>query len=265
MTPHSLMSSNAGEHYPVSNLFLEEDGPQPPKTLGTPAEVLANLRPLRENNTPLLIRFVERKQRYQSFLVELNREKGWMALDELIPSEGDRLMLAGEAFQVEGFYEGARIVWKSDSPVQVSELDGARCYWVPLPAEIIYHQRRNAFRAHPVGFGVDSSLSGGTLKNTLTGLLLDMSATGCRLSFKGDAQSHLQPSEVYDQLVIKLPFGTVTSAAELRHVFFDEKQNLTFCGLRFHRMSGLTQRQIERFVYQLQREARRDQTVDRFR
>ncbi|MEW6310093.1 MAG: pilus assembly protein PilZ, partial [Pseudomonadota bacterium] len=31
-----------------------------------------------------------------------------------------------------------------------------------------------------------------------------------------------------------------------------------------HRLAGLTQRQIERFVYQLQREARRDQAADRF-
>jgi c-di-GMP-binding flagellar brake protein YcgR len=32
---------------------------------------------------------------------------------------------------------------------------------------------------------------------------------------------------------------------------------MTFAGLRFHRMGGLEQRQVERFVYQLQREARR--------
>ena len=248
----------------MSNPFFEEEGPQPPKILRTPTEVFAHLRPLQEYSTPLLIRFIERNQRYQSFLVELNREKGWIALDELIPSDGDRLIAAGEPFQIEGFHEGARIAWKSDGTVHPSELDGARCYWVPLPAEITYHQRRNAFRAQPTGQRVDISLSGSTLKNPLEGNLLDMSATGCKLSFKGDVQSRLHPGQVYDQLAIKLPFGTVTSAAELRHVLFDEKQNLTFCGLRFHQMSGLAQRQIERFVYQLQREARRDQTTDRF-
>lgn len=248
----------------MSNPFFDEEGPQPPKMLRTPTEVFAHLRPLQEHNTPLLIRFVERNQRYQSFLVELNREKGWIALDELIPSDGDRLMAAGEAFQIEGFHEGARIAWKSDGPIHLSELEGARCYWVPLPAELTYHQRRNAFRAQPVGQLVETQLNGSPLKSALQGILLDMSATGCKLSFKGDVQSRLNPGQVYDQLAIKLPFGTVTSAAELRHVLFDEKQNLTFCGLRFYQMSGLAQRQIERFVYQLQREARRDQTVGRF-
>lgn len=56
----------------------------------------------------------------------------------------------------------------------------------------------------------------------------------------------------------KLPFGTVQTAVELRHLVVNEKLDTTFCGLRFHRISGPTQRQIERFVYQLQREARRD-------
>ncbi|WP_171730035.1 PilZ domain-containing protein, partial [Shigella sp. FC2125] len=88
-------------------------------------------------------------------------------------------------------------------------------------------------------------------------VLLDISATGCRLSIKGDQQSCLQTGQVYE-LSTKLPIGTVQTAVELRHLVIDEKLNTTFCGLRFHRISGPTQRQIERLVYQLQREARRD-------
>ncbi|MCY1534959.1 Flagellar brake protein YcgR [compost metagenome] len=49
----------------------------------------------------------------------------------------------------------------------------------------------------------------------------------------------------------------MTTAVELRHVQYEEKLDTTFAGVRFHRMSGLEQRQVERFVYQLQREARR--------
>jgi c-di-GMP-binding flagellar brake protein YcgR len=246
----------------VPNPFHEEEGPQPPKVLKTPVEVSANLRPLVDQRTPLLIRFVERSQRYQSFLVEINRDKGWIAFDELIPNDGERLLLAGEAFQVEGFFEGVRIAWTNDKPVHLGELEGARCYWAPLPDEIIYHQRRNAFRAQ-IGQPIDAGLKGKTLKTRLEGKLLDMSATGCKLSFKGDVQDRLQTGQVYDELSARLPFGTITTAAELRHVIYDEKLDITFCGLRFYRISGLTQRNVERFVYQLQREARREHT-DRF-
>ena len=248
----------------MPNAFHEDEGPQPPKVLRTPVEVAANLRTLVDQRTPLLIRFVDRSQRYQSFLVEINREKGWIAFDELIPNDGERLLLAGETFYIEGFSEGVRIAWSNDTQVHLGELQGARCYWAALPEEIIYHQRRNAFRAPVMGQPIEAGLKGKSLKVRLDGKLLDMSATGCKLSFKGDVQSRLQSGQVYDELSARLSFGMVTTAAELRHVIYDEKLDITFCGFRFYRISGLTQRNIERFVYQLQREARREQTSDRF-
>lgn len=248
----------------MSSPFAEDEGPQPPQTLKTPVEIHANLRPLLDNHTPLQVRFTERNQRYQTFIVELNREKGWLALDELIPSDGERLMAAGEPFQVEGYYEGVRIAWDNEHPAHLGELDEARCYWIPVPEQILYHQRRNAYRAPLIGQPIAAELSGKTVKTPLAGKVLDMSATGCKISLPGDVRTRLQTGQVYDQLTARLPFGTITTAAELRHTVYDEKLDLTFCGMRFYRISGLTQRQIERFVYQLQREARRDQTNDRF-
>jgi c-di-GMP-binding flagellar brake protein YcgR len=248
----------------VSNPFAEDEGPQPPQILKTAVEVHANLRLLLENRIPLLVRFTERNQRYQTYLIEINREKGWIALDELIPNDGERMMTAGEPFQIEGYYEGVRVAWNNEHAVHLGELDDARCYWTPLPGQIIYHQRRNAYRAQLSGQPIAVELSGKSIKKPLEGKVLDMSATGCKLSFQGDVQHGLQAGRVYEQLSAKLPFGTITTAAELRHVIFDEKLDLTFCGMRFYRISGLTQRQIERFVYQLQREARRDQASDRF-
>ena len=259
-----LTSLHAGEQCQVSSPFAEGEGPQPPQILKTPVEVQANLRPLLDNHIPLQLRFAERTLRYQTYLVEINREKGWLALDELIPSDGERLMALGEAFQIEGFYEGVRIAWNNRHPAHIGELDDARCYWVPLPDEILYHQRRNAYRATLSGQTIAAELSGKMVKKHLAGKVLDMSATGCKLSFPGNLQTNLQSGQVYDQLRLELPFGVVTTAAELRHVVFDEKLDLTFCGMRFYRISGLTQRQVERFVYQLQREARRDQVTDRF-
>ena len=226
-------------------------------------EIHASLRTLLENRTPLLVRFTERNQRYRTFLVEVNQEKGWLALDELIPSDGDRLIAAGESFQIEGFNEGVRLAWTHDQQTHVGELDGAPCYWTPLPETLTYHQRRNAYRAQLSGPTVDVKLTGKMLL-AAQGKLLDMSATGCKISFKGDLRDRLQTGEIYAELSAKLPFGTIVTAVELRHAIYDENIDITFCGLRFYNISGLAQRQIERFVYQLQREVRRDQTQGRF-
>lgn len=247
----------------MSSLFVENDGPQPPQILKTPVEVYANLRLLQENRTPLLIHFSGRNGRYQTYVVEISQEKGWIALDELVPNDGERLLLAGEPFSVEGFHEGVRIAWQNALPTHPGELDDARCYWIAVPTEMLYHQRRNAYRAQLSGPAISVTLSGKTIRKPLEGRLLDMSATGCKISMSGQIASGLQTGQVYD-LSAALPIGNITTAVELRHLSYDEKLDLTFCGLRFHRLGGLPQRNIERFVYQLQREARRDQVSDRF-
>lgn len=247
----------------MSSLFVEDDGPQPPKILKTTVEIHSNLRLLQENRTPLLVHFAGRSVRYQTYVVDLAPEKGWIALDELVPNDGERLLMAGEPFSVEGFHDGARIAWQNDLPIHAGELDDARCYWIAVPTEMLYHQRRNAFRAPISGPAVNVALSGKIIKKPLDGRLLDMSATGCKISLSGQIPSGLQTGQVYE-LSAALPIGNITTAVELRHLSHDEKNNVTYCGLRFYRLSGLPQRNIERFVYQLQREARRDQVSDRF-
>lgn len=243
----------------MSNPFAEEDGPQPPKVLTAPLEIVASLRQLQQNNDPLIITFKDRSQRFQSYLVEVNRERGLLALDEMIPNEGERFIKAGEPFRVESFHEGVRIAWECEDPVHIGEFQGAPCFWCYMPEKVIYHQRRNAYRAAVQNTQlVDIELAGGKLSRPLKGQMLDVSATGCKLRFEGNITSRLQTGQVYEQLRVQLPFGVMTTAVELRHLSYEEKVDTSFAGLRFHRMSGLEQRQLERFVYQLQREARRE-------
>jgi c-di-GMP-binding flagellar brake protein YcgR len=242
----------------VSNALTAEDAPQPPKVLSTPMEIAGNLRQLQESHDPLIITFHERNQRFQTYLVDVDREKKMIALDEMVPRDGERYLLAGEPFRIEGFHEGVRIAWESNGPLTIDESDNDRCYRGPLPNEVVYHQRRNAFRAAlKLAQLVDVELAGEKLKTSTSGKLLDISATGCKLRFEGDITGSLQLGQVYDRFMAALPFGKMTAPVELRYLHFEERISTTFAGVRFHNMSGLVQRQVERFVYQLQREARR--------
>nr|NYU02282.1 pilus assembly protein PilZ [Pseudomonas sp. SbOxS1] len=242
----------------MSNALNAEDAPQPPKVLSTPLEISGNLRQLLDSHDPLIITFHERSQRFQSYLVDLDRERNMIALDEMIPRDGERFLLAGESFKIEGFHEGVRIAWESNGPLTIDESNGSRCYRGTLPDEVVYHQRRNAFRAAlKLAQLVNVNLDGEKLKASISGKLLDISATGCKLRFDGDITGSLQLGQVYDRFNADLPFGKMTAPVELRYLHFEEKISTTFAGVRFHNMSGLVQRQVERFVYQLQREARR--------
>ncbi|MDH1261779.1 flagellar brake protein [Pseudomonas sp. GD03944] len=242
----------------MSSPFTEGDGPQPPKVLKAPVEIVANLRLLQQHHDPLIITFHERNQRFQSYVIDVDRDRNRVILDEMIPSDGERFLQNGEPFRVEAFHEGVRVAWECLSAVQITEHQGERCYFSPMPDEVLYHQRRNAFRATlKQGEQIKIELAGEKLRTALQGVLLDISATGCKLRMPGDVSSSLQAGQVYERFTVRLPFGAMTTSIELRHVQYEEKLDITFAGARFYRMSGLEQRQVERFVYQLQREARR--------
>ncbi len=242
----------------MSSPFSQEDGPQPPKVLKAPVEIVANLRQLQQNHDPLIITFHERNQRFQSYVINVDRDKDLLILDELVPNDGERYLANGEAFSVEAFHEGVRVAWKCEQSVRITEHEGARCYFSPMPLEVIYHQRRSAFRA-PLKQSelIKIELAGDKLRTAIPGHLLDISATGCKLRFPGNISSSLQAGQVYERFTARFPFGAMTTAIEMRHVQYEEKLDTTFVGARFHRINGQEQRLVERFVYQLQREARR--------
>ncbi|MBN2990442.1 flagellar brake protein [Pseudomonas cedrina subsp. fulgida] len=247
------------------NALNAEDAPQPPKVLTTPLEIASTLRMLQESHDPLILTFHERSQRFQSYLVDVDRDGLKMVLDEMIPRDGERHLENGEPFRIEGFHDGVRVAWESNGTLTVSEKDGHRVYTGSMPDELVYHQRRNAFRAAlKLAQLVNIELDGEKLQAPVRGKLLDISATGCKLRFEGDISERLQLGQVYDRFMAALPFGSMTTSVELRHLHFEERINITFAGVRFHNMSGLVQRQVERFVYQLQREARRFDKDDDF-
>ena len=76
----------------MSNPFIPDEGPQPPRVLKAPLEIFANLRLLQQGHDPLVIAFHERSQRFQSYLVDIDRAANRLVLDEMIPSDGERFL-----------------------------------------------------------------------------------------------------------------------------------------------------------------------------
>jgi c-di-GMP-binding flagellar brake protein YcgR len=247
-----------GDLITVFNASSADDAPQPPKVLTTPLEIFANVKSLMDGHDPLIVTFTERQQRFQSYVVDVNRDSGTFALDELIPRDGERFLANGEHFRVEGFHDGVRIAWEAHGAFKTLDNDSGRSYHGPLPVEVIYHQRRNAFRAAlKLSALVDVEVAGARLAKAVRGKLLDLSATGCKLRFEGNITELLQLGQVYEKFTAALPFGAISTPVELRYLHFEERLDTTFAGVRFHNMSGQVQRNVERFVYQLQRDARR--------
>lgn len=85
----------------MSSAFNDESLPQPPKVLKTSVEIIAILRQLQQNHDPLIIQFKGRDLRFQSYLVEIDKDRARVALDEIIPNDGERFLKQGETFNIE--------------------------------------------------------------------------------------------------------------------------------------------------------------------
>lgn len=242
----------------MSTLFNEDSSPQPPKLLTTAAEINGNFRTLLNNNLPLKIRFPGREQRYLSYIVAVDRENASLALDEFVPNTSQRLLQSGEEFHVEAHIDGVRINWSHQQTGIPAEINGHPCLWFKFPEEMHHHQRRGTFRANVIPDQPASIVIAGiALATPVRGRLLDISATGCKVHIDS-ADTKLKAGQLYEKCNLIMPHGSLDLSVEVRHVQVIEDNDISKVGLRFHQADGVTQRNIERYVYQLQREARRD-------
>ncbi len=212
-----------------------------------------------------MVTFVDRAQKFQSFIVKIDPPSGTYWLDEMIPRDGDRYASQGEAFRVEAWLDGVQMVWNCAS-AQVVELDGAPAYAAATPDQMLYHQKRGAYRAaihRTLETGIGLVHDKRDIR--LTGHLLDISATGCKARLSGDQSAFLKPGDLYALSYLELPeTGRLGAALEIRHTLFDEALNETHVGLQFRQPTPAAQRQIDRYVNTLQREARRQEKDDLF-
>lgn len=240
-------------------MFNESSGPQPPKILTAKTEIYGCLKTLNNHNIALKVRFARREQQYLSYVVAVDRNNSSLAFDEMVPVDGNQLLLDGHRMHIEAMIDGVRLNWVHEQKAVRAKIDAHNCYWVKFPEEMRYHQRRGTFRANLV---VDQpasiEISSPGLEEKLHARLLDISATGCKVRFD-NLEQELKPGQLFDDCNLQTPVGKLPISIEVRHVQQKENQKSAFVGLRFHNMNGITQRNIERFVYQLQREARRNE------
>lgn len=246
-------------------LFEQEGSPQPPREVTAPLEIQSLLKNLQQARVPLEITFEGRSQTCQSFIVELDPINGTLAIDEMIPNIGDKWAGQGEAFQVDAWLEGAHLRWHSEQAQRVLLAD-APAFSTPLPPSLRYHQRRGAYRA-TVQRSIDTrvELVHAKHQRQFEGELLDISATGCKARLPGNQLKGLQPGERYELSRLQLPDTPLFDInLEIRHREYQEATDTTHVGLRFHQPGAQVQRQIDRFVHFLQREARRQAREDLF-
>ena len=126
---------------------------------------------------------------------------------------------------------------------------------------MIYQQRRLAYRAMvPRSLNVKATMLSRE-HGELSGIVHDISISGCRVNFDSELDSELIRGEPFASCKILLNDGfNIQCPLTLKHTNYIRDWKETTCGFQFESLDKLTQRAIDRFVYFLQREARRMET-----
>ncbi|MGL6246192.1 flagellar brake protein [Pseudomonas sp.] len=236
------------------------NGLQYHQILSTPLEVASRLLSLVETRAPLTLTFPKYGKSFKTYLVQVDCDRHTLTLDEIISRDAAVFLNEREPYRIEGSHGGVLIAWECSNPVHICTIGGLRCFQMGMPDEVIYYQRRNAFRATlKLSQRIDIILDGDKLRRSgaLRGRLLEISATGCKVSFDGNLEDRLRMGCIYERMSTGAPLSVNLNTLELRHLRYETRLDRTFVGMRFHNLSGLTQRKVESFVNQLQRDARR--------
>jgi c-di-GMP-binding flagellar brake protein YcgR len=236
------------------------DGLQPHQILSTPLQIASTLQLLVECRAPLTLTFPQLGKSFRTYLVQVDSDRHTLTLDEIISRDAAVLLKDREPYRIEGSHGGVLIAWECSSSLRLCTIGDLRCYRMSMPDVVIYYQRRNAFRATlKLSQRIDIVLDGDKLRRSgaLRGRLLEISATGCKVSFDGNLEDRLRTGCIYERMSASAPLSVNLTMLELRHLRYEARLDKTFAGMRFHNLSGLMQRKVESFVNQLQREARR--------
>lgn len=190
----------------------------------------------------------------------LGVDSNGLLIDQLLPSEGNQLLMQGEPSSLLANIDGVCIcvpdLGKTSLAKNASDKD--LLHHCPLPASLLQIQRRDAYRVNirknePIT--VELEYNG----QVLSGQMLDLSATGCRCLIHFGDTSTPEPGDQF-QLSFTLPDGTAIECNnEARHcVMVENAQSPGFfiLGIHFLRLPGMFERQISLFVSRMQRDER---------
>ncbi|MGB5395643.1 MAG: flagellar regulator YcgR PilZN domain-containing protein, partial [Gammaproteobacteria bacterium] len=208
------------------------------------------LAQLARRHTPLTVRIPGHKARFTSCTVDV--EQSHVLLDELMPSTGHELLIKARKLNVSCKLDGVEIEFVA-SLARTDELNKLLTYYMHLPTQIEYRQRRQHYRVHiPLSKQLRVIVDvGDTAMHE--GMLHDLSRGGAGVIFSANdiILEHGQQHEC----AIELPdTGWLYCTVELRYSKDTRKLKQQLTGAHFIDLHPAQTRLIGRCISELERE-----------
>ncbi len=196
-------------------------------------------------------------EKYTTGIIDTDLDSQCFLIDPLIPDEGNALLKPGVTAMFSVTHLGIRFQFKAKYQRSVNQ-SGYQGHIFQFPQAIEHIQLRDAFRvkisnAHPIPVVLqsDSGVS-------LSGNIVDLSATGARIRIPGAINSTIERGEHFDSCSLVLPDGnTIECEAQLIHFEFKQESEQTLLGIRFMQLESHLQRSLSRFINDQQRKERK--------
>jgi c-di-GMP-binding flagellar brake protein YcgR len=237
---------------------IDRDKPYSTERISERSKVIALLRRIKKQRTLLTVSAPGRQEMYSSAILELDATRGYLIIDELTPSVGQRRLAALHHIGISTRLEGVETRFDA-ALIRIETIDGVASNYMALPQFIDYKQKRHHYRVQvPRGLNLSVAISFDDQQIILEGKIQDISLGGIAATFR--TERGFQKGTVVDSCNIALPDGTVISSRlNIRSVRRNKNRKELILGGAFLGLIPKHKRTLEHFVRQLERELIRKQ------
>ncbi len=203
---------------------------------------------------------------YQSMLLDIFPQMGYILIDSLVPEQGDKLIKKSKMVLVNYKLSGVIHTFRSRYLKEI--LGKYPSFAIAIPDKIVVKQKRNYYRVSPspsenVVVGFRNSASPGETSGGAFGYepgeivyerVLDISGGGLRFATRV-GEEVLSPGVVLDPLIIELPKGTVIICKGVVRRLSRNPRNTEkpyICGVEFYKLRERERQNITRYVVRRQ-------------
>jgi flagellar brake protein len=220
-----------------------------------PVQIAALLKKVKDSRTLIQITLPGGSTEYNSALLDIHPEQGYLLLDELTPVEGHRLLATQSKLTASIRLRGVDVRF-TGTVQEIGGQAGIAFYRVGFPQRLFYRQRRSNYRVK-LGMGLLIPFNiARTDGLPCEGRLDDISLGGIGAELK--QYTPFDRGDLVPACAIQLPGGDkIDCEIEVRYISKDDQHKKFHLGARFVNLDPGRKHALQRFVVGAERELMR--------
>jgi c-di-GMP-binding flagellar brake protein YcgR len=196
--------------------------------------------------------FTDETNLFNTALLGIYEEYGFIVLDEINPNRGHELLLKTREAILTGRVDGVEMRFRSKL-IEAREKNGVSYYKMEIPAQVYFLQRRKDYRVPTRGTQIPFRAQGGYQSGQfINGYLNDISRSGIGITL--NELVNLSKGEVLSTCKVSMPGGSeIIFSMEICFCWRDTSRGITRLGGRFQNLDRSSLQKIRKTINQMER------------